>query len=176
MFDRLCVNFIAIIVLTSYISPSYGLETQPDPISPTFIPTPRSLGFLQGRLVLTETSAIAFEDDALKPLADVVAEEIEFAFGRRVSIKKRTAVAGDIVLRLIENTKAEEYSIDIGETATVSGGNYQAVALGTTTLLQAMQVSQGRIELPKLKIIDAPATEFRSVLIDLCVGAILWKH
>lgn len=58
-------------------------------------------------------------------------------------------------------------ALDIGKSAEVRGGNYGAVALGTVTLLQALSLDGDKVSLPRFSVTDAPATEFRGLLVDL---------
>ena len=61
--------------------------------------------------------------------------------------------------------------MEITDNATVRGGNYGAVALGTATLLQAMAVEKQAIKqavsLPRMSIEDEPKSNFRGLMVDV---------
>ena len=63
----------------------------------------------------------------------------------------------------------EQYTYNVGTQAQVSGGNYQAVAEGTTTLLQSLAGAAGNITLPKVSIADQPAanSSYRALMVNV---------
>jgi hexosaminidase len=130
-------------------------------------PLPQQISLKAGKLLLTGKSSICIKEITLQPLAEVLSQEIYLAYGLRMPVKALPAAASDIVLELTEKTPSDDYVLDIDATANVSAGNYQALAQGTTTLLQVLSFDAGELTLPKLKITDHPATEFRSVMLDL---------
>ncbi|PQO47226.1 family 20 glycosylhydrolase [Blastopirellula marina] len=135
---------------------------------PALTPPPKSLQLQAGTLSLTANSSIAATDQALLPLARILADEIFLSSTVKLAVKEGTGSPGDIVLQLATPADATEaYQLTIDKQAVVSAGNYQAVALGTTTLLQLIQADGDQLNLPKLKIADQPDHPFRSVMLDL---------
>ncbi|MCY2932123.1 MAG: family 20 glycosylhydrolase, partial [Planctomycetota bacterium] len=131
------------------------------------IPWPHSVKVAEGNLELTGKSRIVATEASLLPLAKVLAEEIAQAAGGQLAPVQGTPAAGDIVLKLDGALKGEAYSLEVKDTVVVGGGNYNAVAMGTVTLLQAISAKDGALSLPKLKIADAPDYKMRAI--QMCI-------
>ncbi len=71
-----------------------------------------------------------------------------------------------IMLSIDSSLKGEAYSLDIDKTFNVRGGDYNAVALGTVTLLQALTFDAGGVTAPKLNVNDHPAFAYRGLMLD----------
>jgi len=153
----LFLNLIAGQVLAGTGEPSY----------PSLVPWPQSNFKASGTLTLTKRSCVLYSDAKLEPLAVVLADEIKSVTGRILPVKKGKAGRGDIALALNQKLTGEAYTLDISDRAMVEGGTYGAVALGTVTLLQSINIDKEAVSLPRLKIEDKPATEFRSLMIDV---------
>jgi hexosaminidase len=129
---------------------------------------PQQTELPKAKLLLAADSSICISEKKLEPLAKILSQEIYLAYGLRLSVKTKQASPGDIVLELTEENFSEKYLLDVDIIANVSAGNYAALAQGTTTLLHALSLdSEQTLTLSKLKIVDQPATEFRSVMLDL---------
>jgi hexosaminidase len=155
----------ALIGLLLKCAPTFGAPQSGKP--PQLVPTPKSLTMLQGRMRLTTRTRIVVNSEKLLPLAAVLSHEINLVSPLRLSIVEAIPTAGDIVLSLKGVTANEAYRLTVGSKAEVTGGNYNAVALGSATLLQCMNVSGTATSLPRLEIEDQPDYSFRSVLLDL---------
>ncbi len=131
------------------------------------VPWPRTIQLEGGRLVLREDARIAAENAALLPLGQVLSDEIHALSGRQLKAVTGSGSPGDIVLRLLSQSPDEAYILQIDERAIVEGGNYGAVALGTTTLLQLLQRESADVVLPRLTINDQPHSAYRGLLIDV---------
>lgn len=105
---------------------------------------------------------IAAEDESLLPLARVLADEVKRVWYLDLKPTVGKAGAGDIALRLDPALKGEAYRLQLATPIVAAGGNYNAVASATTTLLQLMGERHWQTVIE-----DQPAYEFRSVLIDL---------
>ena len=66
------------------------------------------------------------------------------------------ARSGDILLRFSDDLKDESYIVNIVATASMEGGNYEAVALGTATLLQLLGRNGSDVTSPRLRIEHQP--------------------
>ncbi len=132
--------------------------------APQLVPLPRSLHQRSGRVVLG--NRIVPESPELLPLGAVIAGEVEQLTGRRLTVERRWARTGDIVLRIDPSLKGESYRIEVSRTARVIGGNYAAVAEGTASLLQALTLDGGNPGWPRLKIDDAPGSGYRGLMVD----------
>jgi hexosaminidase len=60
--------------------------------------------------------------------------------------------------------KPEEYRLTVSDRIVIAGRDYRAVAMGTTTLLQALHTGR---TLPKMAIVDRPASSYRGLMIDV---------
>ncbi len=103
----------------------------------------------------------------LGPLAAVVAGEIRLLTGRELAVAVGEASPGDILLAIDEGLSGESYRLEVGDTATIRGGHYNAVAMGTVSLLQAMTVKDDVVTVPRMTIADEPAAAYRGLLVDV---------
>ena len=87
--------------------------------------------------------------------------------GLKLAIAQDKPGRGDIALVIDPKHAQEAYRLAVTDRATVQGGNYGAVALGTVTLLQALAVRGQDVSLPCLSIDDQPKSDFRGLLIDV---------
>jgi N-acetyl-beta-hexosaminidase len=158
----LSVVTAAAIAVTSCLSPAVAGDVQGLPV----IPAPTKCDFRDGVFVLTSQSRIVAADAQLVPLGKLLAGEIELLTSTRLTTVAGSPRPGDLVLAIDPALRGEEHSIDVGDVATVEAGNADAVALGTTTLLQAMTKRNARIEIPRMIVRDRPAVEYRGLMID----------
>jgi len=133
----------------------------------SLVPWPQSIQPEGGLFALQEDARIVAESPALRRLANVLAEEIRATCSVELKVAANAARPGDIVLRLSDNLKDEAYAVRIGDTASVEGGDYDAAALGTVTLLQLLGHDNASVTLPRLTIEDKPHSNYRGLLIDV---------
>ncbi|MCX6922002.1 MAG: family 20 glycosylhydrolase, partial [Verrucomicrobia bacterium] len=131
------------------------------------VPLPKMLTTGQGSLTFTASSRILATSKEAVPLARILADEIFLTIGIRLATGSGKGAPGDVVLRVDPGMKGEAYTLEVTDTVTVNGGNYQSLASGTVTLLQALRVADGVLVIPGLKIEDEPAYPYRGALIDL---------
>lgn len=101
----------------------------------------------------------------LAKLGDILRDEAQAAYGAKWTTGSKRV--GQIELRLDKSLALEEYKLVSGNGVTITGGSYQAVAMGTATLLQAIQSTKTGIEISPLTIQDKPAVGYRGLLIDV---------
>jgi hexosaminidase len=131
------------------------------------VPWPRSVEMGKGELSLGAGTRIVAADAQLKPLAAVLAGEIEQLGGRALTVAG-TARAGDIELRLDASLKGEAYAVSVTDSVVLRGGTYQALAYASATFLQAVKVDAGKkLILPRVTIEDQPAAPYRGLMIDV---------
>ncbi|MCY2928543.1 MAG: family 20 glycosylhydrolase [Planctomycetota bacterium] len=134
----------------------------------SLVPWPQKVQVQEGRLAITAASRIVATDAKLKPLAAVLAGEIEACAGLKLTAADGTPKAGDIVLGMDSAMKGEQHALKVADTAAVTGGTYQAVAAGTVTLLQALAAQKAAAaSLPKMTVTDEPVCPYRGVMIDV---------
>lgn len=127
---------------------------------PDLVPWPRT--YEAGKGELHPTRVVATTTNLL-PLARVLAGEMVQAGGTRLEVASGAARTGDIALVIDTSLRGEAYTVRVADTATVRGGNYAAVALGTVTLLQSLRGGA----LPACEIQDEPRASYRGLLVDV---------
>jgi hypothetical protein len=136
----------------------------PPPPELSIIPLPGSLVRNAGTMTLASSSRIVAADSTLQPLANVLQQEINALCGLNLSVIVSTSAQnGDIVLSYNANS-GEAYTLNIDTKATVSAGNYQALALGSSSLIQLIGLST---TLPCVSIQDLPNSGYRSLMADV---------
>ena len=129
------------------------------------IPAPKSVVLKSGRMSLGRH--IFYEPAELRPLADVVQQEVQQLTGQKLTVAQGSPQAGDILLKLDPTFQGEAYAIEVGRSARVRGGNYAAVGFGSVSLLQSLDIANGKPVLRKCAIQDAPAVAYRGLLVDV---------
>lgn len=128
------------------------------------LPAPQSVRRLDRRRVaLPDTVRCAPGDPALADLIAVVDGELRMLTGRRVIADS----SGTCRLSIDTTLAREGYRLRTGETIEIAGGSYDAVAMGTVTLLQMLYDDGERWLLPAVEIEDAPESSYRGLLIDV---------
>jgi hexosaminidase len=148
------------------------------------IPWPKSLKRGDGHMPLTADSRIVAADDQLRPLADVLADEIARLTGLKLAVASGAGRPGDVVLKLDKALRADEpilvlrdrepartadgaHAITIGEQAVVAGFDYRATAEGTATVLQLLGTDGKGFRLPRVTIRDWPHADYCGVMLDV---------
>ena len=164
-------GFLMLLALT--LGPS-GLLTGPARAAETgapainLVPWPLAVESRPGSMPLKAGTRIVAGSAALLPLAKVLAEEIRQTAGLQLPAVQGRARAGDLALELDPQLRGEDYEVTItAGRATVRGGTYGAVALGSVTLLQALTRAGTQFTLPCLAIRDRPQADYRGLLLDV---------
>ena len=157
------------------------------------IPWPKSLQLAQGHMKLDQNSRIVAADPSLAPLADILAGELQKATGLKLAVVSDAPRAGDIVLKINKDIKADEpirvikdrqaayttdgaHTLTVGERAVLEGFDYRAVAEGTATILQAVSLQDGAVSLPRLTIKDWPHADYCGVMLERLNNARSTSH
>ena len=163
-----CIVVIATVAATAPSATAADLRlTTPARAGLSLVPWPKTVDVGDSILEFTKDTRIVAADPSLAALARVLADELFLIFGEHYAVAQGEARAGDIVLKLDPSLAGEAYRLLVQETAAVSGGNYAAVAIGTVTLLQAMEQRPGRVGVPRLRIEDAPDYVMRAI--QMCI-------
>lgn len=137
---------------------------------PTLIPWPKSVKVGKGFLRISENTRIAYSQDELAPLANVLAGDIERIHGVRLVVAMvGKAKPEDIFLSLAgrENQSMEAYRLVVQKGATIEGDSYDAVASGMMTLVQAMLTNSDGLVIRRMTIEDKADRSFRGVQISI---------
>jgi hexosaminidase len=158
---------LVLAALTLAVLPCDGAEASGKATEPPLVPWPRSATVKDGTLELAAASRIVASERTLRPLATILAEEIALATGLRLTAATDAPHDGDLVLELANDLKGENYTLTVGARAIVRGSGYNAVALGTVTLLQALRVADGTVRLPHLVVEDGPHFPYCGAMLDV---------
>ena len=131
------------------------------------IPTPKEISIPEQGLILTELSKIYFKDEALKPMLERFRLDLKKLTGLYPELTSRSCMRVDIIFNIDDQLQNDEYKIDISKIIEVSGGNYQALVMAQTTLLQLVFIKDENVCFPVVNIRDKPTAKYRGLMIDL---------
>ena len=133
------------------------------------VPWPQSLTVNSGQMALTSSSKIVYSDPALLGVAQVLANDIQETTFLNLALSSGSPVAGDIYLKFTTDSSitGEMYKVTVATTATVEAANYNAVSMGTVTLLQAIGKVDDSFSIPNMVVSDAPDAGYRGHMVDL---------
>jgi hexosaminidase len=131
------------------------------------VPIPKKSQRIKGEMVIKNRCTISVESKSLVILAKVMQDEMQKLVGLRPDIAEDSSASGDIVLRIDRRLKKDEYRLETTDTVVITGGSYQAVAMGTVSFEQLLSMQAGRIVVPRVKISDYPDAKFRGLMVDL---------
>lgn len=155
---------------------------------PALVPMPQDVRGGEGRLALTKQSRILYMErgtaagleGSLKPLADVLAGEIELLTGLRLEVAAiegaGPARGGDIALSFTAGAKIvadevlqdQSYELVIDRSRIViHSASFKGVAFGTSTLLQCLSIEGDHFSFPAIVVRDAPHAAYRGLMIDV---------
>ena len=154
------------ILLAAFTVTAASAAAVPPDAPPTHKPRPKQLDLKPGYLNLASARVVA-SVPSLLPLARILADEIAAATPLKPVALCGPAKPGDIVLSPDAASKEESYSLSVGDQATVRGGSYGAVAMGTASLLQAIIVKGTAAALPHLMLVDSPDKAYRGLMVDV---------
>lgn len=184
MLDRLL--FVAVLLLMSVACLSTAVQAAP---ADRLVPMPAQLRATAGSVAWDEQGRVFYDtreasrpiEQSLRPLAEVVALELELLTGHRPEVVALSGeakpTANDVVLRFdrpkrFAPTEPEEdqaYRLTIGRSGIeVVAEYYKGVAYGTATLVQLLEEEDGEaFRFPQVRIDDRPAAAYRGVMIDV---------
>ncbi len=144
------------------------LPGEPGP-TPAFSPWPQTYQATQGCCVIGQGKRIVVSDNALAPLAKILAKDILMATGVTVALGQSPPQANDISLGLDASLAKESYVLTVTPAGvSVIGQNYNAVAMGAATFLQSLKMTaQGEMTVPACVVKDSSAAEYSGVMLDI---------
>ncbi len=132
--------------------------------TPPIIPIPKAAVPGGSTIVFPSPTSISATPE-LKPIGQLLADEVQTAFG--VKWKQETEPTGTIRLKIDKSLAPEEYNLIVGSHTTIEGGSYQAVAMGTMSLLQCLKPFGTGLSAPLMAVQDKPTFGYRGLLIDV---------
>lgn len=162
------MRYLSLVVICgSLLLASCKSQTRAVAAEPNLIPWPKSLKTEQGSLALTDKSRIVFKDDALMPLANILSDELFEITGQRIPAARGEGSSGDILLQVDKSLSGEEHKVVIGDNATISGGNYVGVCMGTAVVLQSVNAGPNGVSLPYMTLRDKPYPQYTGMMLDV---------
>ncbi len=182
----LCGAMVVVLGLASWlcVNPAQGADLK-------LLPTPKSVKVEGGEMPLTAATRIVATDPKLMPLARIFSGELltmtqirmEPVEGPSTGSGQGEPKAGDIVLKINPQLRADNeiltvqnrevkkvrdyaHTIEVGDMCVVEGWDYRSVCEGTSTLLQALIIKDGKASLPKMAIKDWPFADYAGFMID----------
>ncbi|MEI7836953.1 MAG: family 20 glycosylhydrolase, partial [Planctomycetota bacterium] len=147
------------------------------------LPTPKALAVEAGRVPFTADSRIVVADGAIKPMGNILAQELWMLTGSRPAVADGPARPGDVVLAINPKLQADEdiltvrgqdviktrdlaHTIAVTDRTVIEGWDYRALCEGTATLLQAIVEDNGAFFVPKMTVKDWPHADYTSTMPD----------
>ena len=142
---------------------------------PAIIPTPKFVQLAGGQVRIDASNKILAGAEQLGPLAKILAGDIEKVHGLKLAAGgAKDGAKGDIVLRLVKNDPKvrglDAYRVVVGDKVVVEGDNYDAVAMGMMTVLQALRKDAGGLTIPRMTVLDNADRMFRALQVDIRSG------
>ena len=129
---------------------------------PSFIPQPENIAWMDGTFLINKKTTVSAESATLRPAADYLSGIIAKQTGVTPRMKKR---GGTIRLALADNIAAGGYMLTITpKLLTITGGDYQGVVSGISTLRQMIATASPTV--PCCKILDQPRFSWRGMELD----------
>lgn len=142
-------------------------EKIPDIGPAQIVPAPMEIKQAEGYLSFTKRSRIWSSDSQLRPLLTNFADELQMLTGYRLEIGRENPEAANIALNIDLQLEREEYVLEIGNQASIRGGSYNAVAMGSVSFLQLLDDHKPELHFPRIYIHDRPQAAYRGLLVDL---------
>lgn len=147
------------------------------------LPTPKELKVEGGQIPLTAEARIVASDPKLKPLAEILSEEILLVTKLKLAVDEGESKAGDIVLKInpqlqagaeiltvhgqdVLKTREYAHTIAVTDRTVIEGWDYRAACEGTATLLQALVLQGDAAFVPKMTVKDWPYSDYGSIMPD----------
>jgi len=162
--------WIVLLLIYALLAPKDAVNADGKSINtsePALIPWPKSLHVGKGALTLRPGRRVVAAVPSLLPLAHILSDEIFMATGLRLSMIEGAPAPGDIGLAFDKALTGEAYTLTIDRNARVRGADYNAVAMGTVTLLQAIVTHDRVVTLPALSVADRPGSVYCGAMLDV---------
>lgn len=135
-------------------------------IGTAIIPSPKEIKLNGEKLCVSKDYSFYSEDPEAYNLYEVLQQEFLTLAGIKLS-KGENKSASTFSVSIDNSLKKEEYKIDINKNINIIGGSYNALVMGSATVLQDMAINKSSICWNKGTIKDAPDFNFRGLLIDV---------
>lgn len=130
------------------------------------LPVPKNVKLESERLCFSGTIYFYSANKELDTLYSVLKEDL-MVVGDINLTKTTDHDAPGILIGIDSSLKGEEYQVKIDNQIIITGGTYNAVAMGTATIMQMLQLDEKNCCWQKGTIRDYPDLHFRGLLIDV---------
>ncbi|MBD0778648.1 family 20 glycosylhydrolase [Maribacter sp. ANRC-HE7] len=155
------------IFMLFFISCDQTTSFKKEDFDTNIIPQPKMIDKGSGVLLLSGQSKLYSPQSDVYPLLDLFISEINKITNIELGTTDTNNHEADILFQIDASMIGEEYSIEIGNTINVIGGNYKALAKAKSTLLQLLGKEEGKLMFPIVTIKDNPNASYRGLLVDL---------
>lgn len=137
-------------------------------VKPFVIPELQKWQGGKGEFLMTSSSAITYDNRALKDVAEQFAADVKEMFAVTVVVREGKPKTGDFALALNKKSTGnrEAYTINIGRNVSVAANEPMGAYWATRTLLQIMEQSANRA-IPCGAVEDYPAYPLRGFMLDV---------
>lgn len=135
-------------------------------VAQPIIPVPKERTVEEGNLPLQDTLFFYAAQDELSPLYAVLKGELQSLYNIKL-LPASTQSTARLLLALTDSLQQESYQVVIDEQIRITGGSYGGVAMGSISVLQAIQEENGVLLLQKGTIRDHPELGFRGLMVDV---------
>jgi hexosaminidase len=130
------------------------------------VPHPRNLALDSRDLKLSSTLSCKVNRELL-PLINLLGQEYHSIAGGQI-LSRHSETSIDLTLAIDRAFAKDAYRLVVGSKIEITGGSYQAVAMGSVTFLQMItRQSDGVFAIPQVTISDSPELPFRGLLVDV---------
>jgi hexosaminidase len=131
------------------------------------IPWPQSVTTSEGVFSISGETALIVSAPDIIPLAEILSNEFAAAFTLNLPVSEGSINTGCIYLCFDTSLTGTAYQINVTNTVTVRAGNYQALAMGTATLLQLAERDGDTVNLPYVTIDDWCYADYSGMMLDV---------
>ncbi len=136
---------------------------------PPLVPWPQNYQATPGACLIAPGKRIVYATAELAPLAGILAQEIRKVTGVSLTAAQGKPAANEIALSVDGKLARESYVLTANAAGVaVTGRDYNAVAMGTVTLLQCLGGNnQGAIIVPACTVKDGCAAQYNAFMLDI---------
>ena len=155
-----------LVILLAFITLNANAQQKP-----SFIPQPDNVAWMEGSFLIDKKLSLSIESATLRPAADYLSEIIAKSTGITPRMKKR---GGTIRLALADNIAAGGYMLNISpKLITITGGDYQGVVAGISTLRQIAPLSSPEGDTSAFEAIEAPSGAVGGAVAIICRSVLI---
>ena len=160
-----CLRLLVISAIIQFFTACMAkrAETQKEAL---IIPRPKQVSLVNRQICFSGSLYYYTNDSSLNDLYEVLENELVTLAG--IPLKKTNDPdAPGLQLLIDKSLQEEEYRIEFDNQVIITGADYRAVAMGTVTALQSLQLTENNICWNQGLVTDKPDMHFRGLLVDV---------